>query len=152
LTGAADAEVSIAPGSLPVVFPYPSAQVLFHHVHDTRGNLVPDGAVFGVSVASCATRFDNGQCVTSAGGSMTDGTQAQTTGFKLYTLSSTQFVATYSPNTLTFVTEQTGTAVIQLASMTSAGALASTTEIQTATLPLTGPGSAVGTATPASVL
>ena len=61
-------------------------------------------------------------------------------------------MATYSPNTLTFVTEQTGTAVIQLASMTSAGALASTTEIQTATLPLTGPGSAVGTATPASVL
>ena len=95
LAGAASSEVLLVPGSLPVVFPSRSAAVIFHHVHDTRANLVPDGAVFGASVTNCATRFDNGQCVSSAGGSLLDGAVSPG-GLRLYTLSGAQLRTTVS--------------------------------------------------------
>lgn len=155
LVSAGASEVSASAATLPIVYPNPAAvQVLFHHVHDMRGHLAPDGATFLVSAASCATRTANGSCVTSAGGTILDGATPPNTAFRSYPLTLGQIIATYSSGTLTLSTGQTAVATVQLAMADVNGNATSTSAPALAlkTVVLTAPSNAVGIAQPSTML
>jgi hypothetical protein len=98
LTGPASSETSVTPSSVPFIFPSERVSVLVHHVHDERANLVPDGANFILSVASCASRDRNGFCIPSNGGSIIDGVTLPFggAGTKGFTLNSAAFDGTFT--------------------------------------------------------
>ena len=143
LVGASGAEVDLSPSSVPVVFPIRPVFIRLRHVHDARGNLVPDDAKLLVSSSSCATRV-NGICVSSAGGTIVDGEASSTgVGLKAFSLSLGEVVATAGA---------VKTAGIQIAMGDPAGARLDTEAVAVANLSLVAGTNAVGSAEPPSLL
>jgi hypothetical protein len=74
-----------------------TATVTFSNIKDSAGNLVPNGTLVGVSAVSCAAFFSNGFCVSSTGGSITDGTVSPSNGnFKVYSVQNGSVTISYS--------------------------------------------------------
>ncbi len=154
VVGAGSSELTIAPNNLPYVFPSETAQVIVHHVHDERANLVPDGANFAVSAANCAALFSNGACVGSAGGTITDGLGSPSGSiYRYYTLLNGEFGATYSPLGASAPTPtSTQTATIQLMEANPAGVVIDRRQIVLGSLTLLAPENAIGTSQPSIIL
>jgi hypothetical protein len=154
VVGAGSSELTIAPNNLPYVFPSETAQVIVHHVHDERANMVPDGANFVVSAANCAALFSSGFCVGSAGGSITDGLGSPSGSiYRYYPLLNGEFGATYSPqgaNAPTPTSPQTAT--IQLLEANPSGSIIDRREIVLSSVTLLAPENAIGTAQPTTIL
>jgi hypothetical protein len=154
IVGAGSSELTISPNNLPFVFPSQTAQVIVHHVHDERANLVPDGANFAVSATSCAALFSNGLCVGSAGGVIVDGVPSPSGSVdRVFPLVSGEFGATYSPQGASAPSPtSTQTAVIQLLEANPAGFLIDRREIVIGSITLLAPENAIGTAQPSIIL
>jgi hypothetical protein len=154
VVGAGSSELTISPNNLPFVFPLQTAQVIVHHVHDERANLVPDGANFAVSASSCAALFSSGFCVGSAGGSITDGLPSPSGSiYRIYPLLSGEFGATYSPQGASVPSPtSTQTATIQLLEANPSGSIIDRREIVIGSLTLLAPENAIGTAQPTTIL
>jgi hypothetical protein len=99
LTPGAGAEFHINPASLPYVFPERTAQVVVQHVHDLRGNLVPDGARFLLTAENSRVKY-LGSTPSTYGGRFLDGEVSTLYGadFRLFNLDLSRIVATYTPN------------------------------------------------------
>jgi hypothetical protein len=154
VVGAGSSELTISPNNLPFVFPSQTAQVIVHHVHDERANLIPDGANFAVSASSCAAVFSSGFCVGSAGGSITDGLSSPSGSiYRIYPLLSGEFGATYSPQGASAPSPtSTQTSTIQLMAANPSGVLLDRREIVIGSLTLLAPENAIGTAQPTTIL
>lgn len=154
IAGAGAAEVTVTPNSVPFVFPAVPVQAFIHHVHDMRANLAPDGSQILVSAASCAMLTVSNGCISSAGGTIVDGvTSAYGASYKLYTLSSTDAVATYTAQGANSpATDQSELVNIQVQMADNQGHEFDGNAIAVAPLSLLGPGNAVGYASPASIL
>src|SRR5258706_2943041 len=153
LVGAAGADINPAQPSVPQISPAQPLQVTTQDVHDARGNLVPDGANIGVSVAASDTIF--GCCyVSSAGGTISDGTPAQSKpSMHSFPLISNGFVSTYlTDGSILTSPGQTATAALQLAMVNPSGAAIDNYAINVANLVLVPPSNAVGSSQPASIL
>jgi len=154
LTGAGSSEIDLSPQSVAYVFPNPPlVQVVVHHLHDMRANLVPDGAQVLLSATFCVSRFDNGNCVNSVGGTMGGTATSNGSGLSVYTLLNNQAAATYSAqNASAPQAEQVEIANVQLLPATNSGNQIGSTEIAIAPINVLGLDNAIGTAQPASVL
>jgi hypothetical protein len=154
IVGAGSTELTVSPNNMPFVFPSQTAQIIVHHVHDERANLVPDGANFAVSAASCAALFSNGTCVNSAGGTITDGLASPSgSNYRIYPLAFGEFAATYSPQGASAPTPtSTQTSTIQVMAANPAGVLVDRREIAISSLTLLAPENAIGTAQPSIIL
>src|SRR6185369_1216463 len=98
LAGMSSATVTANP---PIVYAGDAADhrttITVTNIRDAAGVLVPDGAYVGVIAANCATKFADGTCVTSAGGSIVGGTVATNfPSFKVFQISNGQLVFQYS--------------------------------------------------------
>ena len=152
LVGASGAEIDLSPPSVPVVFPVRPVTVRVHHVHDARGNLVPDDATLLISPNSCATLVGNG-CVPSSGGTILDGVPSPTgVGLKAFSLTLGEVFATYTAGNVTVAQGAVKTASIQIAMGDASGKRLDITAVAVATLPLVATTNAVGSATPPSLL
>ena len=152
LAGAAGADINPIQPSVPQVSPSVPLQITITDVHDTRGNLVPDGSHIGFT-AQAGESIWAGSYVNSAGGTILDGTPANNTAFHYYPLVSNGFVATYSTDGSQTVTPgQTGQAILQLVMIDPSGNELDTDAIAVQNLVLVPPSNTVGTAQPASVL
>ncbi|MCU1350083.1 MAG: hypothetical protein JWO56_3113, partial [Acidobacteria bacterium] len=96
-----------------------TATIVFSGIKDTIGNQVPDGTLVVAALNYCSTRYsENGFCVDSAGGTLTNGTASPTGGFKLFTVTNGSVSVDYS----SAGANGTAAARIQLAPATPAGA------------------------------
>jgi hypothetical protein len=87
-----------------------TATITFTGIADAAGTPVPDGTLVVASAASCAGREGNGVCVSSVGGTITDGAESPTgTQYKVFTVQGGSVTVTYSPSGV-----PKGTARIQL--------------------------------------
>ncbi|MHB8217454.1 MAG: carboxypeptidase regulatory-like domain-containing protein [Candidatus Sulfotelmatobacter sp.] len=154
LTGAGSSELQASPGSVPYVFPTaPLVQILVHHLHDMRANLVPDGAQVLLSAAFCTAVFSNGSCVNSVGGTMAGTSVINSSGLPVYTLSNNQAAATYSVQNATVPAGgQVETATVQLMAATNSGNQTSRTEVAITSVEVLGLDNAIGSPQPVSVL
>jgi len=152
LVGASGAEVQLSPSSVPVVFPIRPVSIRLRHVHNARGNLVPDDAKLLVSSSRCATRV-SGACVASAGGTILDGETSPTgVGLKAFSLSLGEVVATYAADNVNIAAAGVKTAGIQIAMADPAGVRLDTEAVAVANLSLVAATNAVGSAEPPSLL
>jgi hypothetical protein len=159
LTGAASSEMVVSPDSVPAVYPAPPVTVYVHHVHDTRANLVPDGAGFLLSASKCATLLvapdypAKDVCVESAGGTILDGADsAEGSGFKLFALSQAQFAATYSAGGVVVDANEVKTVNLQLVMSDGRGRKLGWKAVAIAPLKLRAPSNAIGIAQPSTLL
>ena len=155
LTGASRAEVALSPESVPAISPSPEVRVEAHHIHDSRSNLVPDGARVLVSAKPCATRdFQyNYYCTESAGGEIINGTtSASGAGFRVFTLTNEEVVATYTPEGVFNNPGEVKTANIQVAMGDAAGNLLETRPYAVRSLRVVAPSNAVPSALPPSLV
>src|SRR5260370_14437645 len=154
LVGAAASEVRASPTSVPYVFPTaPLVQVVAHHLHDTRANLVPDGADLIMTAAFCGSRDFNFNCIPSSGGTMGGNSITNGNGENVYTLSLGEASATYSIlNSQPPSAGQVNTANIQLRMANTGGIAIDNYVVAVAPVQVLGPNNAVGSAQPASVL
>lgn len=154
MIGAGSADMTLSPNNLPFVFPSLTAEIVVSDVHDQRANLVPDGANFAVSSNSCASRFANGFCVNSAGGSIIDGTSSPSgSAYRIYPLASGEFGATYSPQGAAAPSPtSTQTATIQILEANPSGGIIDSREINLAGITLLAPENAIGVAQPSTIL
>ena len=152
LAGAGSSEMTLTPNSVPYVFPVVPVQILVHHLHDNRAQLVSDGAVVLLSAQSCASVV-SGSCVPSAGGTITDGNTSPTgSGYKSYTITSGIATGTYTVQGATAPsTGQTNIANIQLLMADPSSNRLDTRPITFTPLEVLGPANAIGFAHPASV-
>ena len=156
LVSAAGAKVDIRPDQLPVVFPSLTAQVRITHVHDSRGNVVPDGSTLLLSNDNQATLALDGCCWNSSNstGGIVDGVDSPNIGFdfRSFTLNGGAVDATYSPLATTLDPGQTALTRIQVTPGDPAGGVLDRLAIAVEPLTLLGPTHAVGTVTPSQLL
>ena len=154
LTGASAAEVRLGAESVALVAPPKLVPVLVHHVHDTRGNLVPDGANLLISARHQASVTFDGCChVSSVGGRIVDGTPSPTgLGFQFFPLSQGEVVATYSTEGVSLNPGASGTASLQIAMGDPAGVRLENRNIAVRTITVAAPANAVGAAEPPRLL
>lgn len=155
LVSAAGARVDIRPDQLPIVFPSLTAQVRITHVHDSRGNAVPDGATLILSNDNQATIALNGCCYISSNstGGIVDGLLSPNGGdYRYFTLNGGAIDATYSPLATTLSPGETVITRVQVTPGDPAGGLLDRLAIAVTPLTLVGPMHAVGTATPSQLL
>ena len=154
LTGAGSSELEASPGSVPYVFPTaPLVQILVHHLHDMRANLVPDGAQVLLSAAFCTAVFSNGACVSSVGGTMAGTSVINGSGLPVYTLSNNQAAATYSVQNATVPAGgQVETATVQLLAANNSGNQTNRTEVAITSVEVLGLDNAIGSPQPVSIL
>lgn len=154
LAGGGSSELSVNPASVAYVFPVIPVEILVHHLHDERAQLVPDGANVLLTAQSCGSVIA-GSCVSSIGGTITDGNPSPTgSTFKSYSLSSGLASGTY---TVVGASQNpaTGQALISNIQLLMADPLSNrlgTFPLAVAPLEILGPGNAVGSSQPASVL
>ena len=158
LVGAAGAEIDVSPQSLPLVTPERAAQIRVRHVHDTRGNLVPDDAKILLSAGptpSCPTTVGsiNGPCSVSDGGTIVDGSDTTAINFKLFSLANGTVNATYEPrNVNASAAGVVRTGGIQVAMGDVDGNLVNRVRIGYRAIPLLAPAHAAGVAEPSTLL
>jgi hypothetical protein len=98
-----------------------TATVVFSGIKDTAGNQVPDGTLVVAALGFCNTRYsENGFCVDSAGGTITNGTASPTNGFKVFTVTNGSVSVDYSTVN---AAANSPAARIQLAPASPAGAI-----------------------------
>ena len=153
LAGAGSSEITLTPNSVPFVFPVVPVQISVHHLHDNRAQLVSDGAVVLLSAQFCASVV-SGSCVSSAGGTITDGSVSPSGGgFRSYTISSGIASGTYTVQGATAPnTGQANIANIQLLMADPSSIRLDSRPIALVPLEVLGPANAVGYAHPASIL
>ncbi len=89
-------------------------------IRDVNGNLVPDGAVVAAStLGGCGFRDHDGNCISSAGGIITNGTQSPDVGagdrrIRLFTVTSGQITVHYDPQGVTLPAGSVDTANVSL--------------------------------------
>jgi len=151
LVGAAAAEMSASMNPVQLISPSVPVMIDIHHVHDARGNLVPDGANVLVTANNGATVV--GCCfIGSAGGSIIDGLQSPNAGFRYYTLQSSSAAATYTVDGVNLLSPNSTTiSNVQLAMGNPAGGLTDGVAIKILPLTLVPPSNALGSAQPTSV-
>jgi len=156
LVSAATANVDLRPDNLPVIFPSLTAQIHITHVHDSRGNVVPDGSTLVLSNDNNATIAIDGCCFISSNstGSIVDGIDAPNIGldFRSFTLNGGVVDATYAPLSTTLDPGQTVITRIQVTPGDPSGGVLDRFAIAVKPLTLVGPMNAVGTATPSQLL
>ena len=152
LVGAAASEMSASMNPVQLISPGAPVTIDIHHVHDARGNLVPDGTNVLVTANNGATFV--GCCfVGSAGGSIIDGLQSPNAGFRYYTLQSSSAAATYTVDGVNLLSPNSTTiSNVQLAMGNPTGGLVDSAAIKILPLTLVPPSNAVGSAQPSSVL
>lgn len=154
LVGAAIADINPSQPSVPKVSPAEPLQVVVQDVHDARGNLVPDGSNIGITAANAATYIPGCCYISSAGGSILNGTpDPNNSVWNYFPLVSNGFDATYSTDGSNFVPPgQTGIASLQLAMVDPSANVLDTHVITVQNLVLVPPSNGVGSAQPASIL
>ncbi len=154
LVSAAASELSASPTSVPYVFPTaPLVQVVAHHVHDTRANLVPDGANLIMTANFCGSRDFNFNCIGSSGGTMGGNNVTNNYGEQVYSLNLGEALATYSIlNSSAPSAGQVNTANIQLRMANPSGYSIDAYALAVMPVEVLGPNNAVGSAQPTSVL
>jgi hypothetical protein len=154
LVGASNVEMASSMSSVPLVFPSIPVTIDIHHVHDARGNLVPDGSTILVTALSGATLIPGCCFVGSAGGTIVDGITSPNNGnFRFYTLASDQAAATYTVDGATTVGPgSTAIANVQLAMGAPDGRSIDNHLLKLLPLTLVPPSNAVGNAQPGSLL
>lgn len=154
LTSAAMTELYATPDMTPYVFPLAQpVQITLRHAHDTRANLIPDGANLVLSAASCASIDRSGYCQGSDGGTIIDGTPSPTgSAFKMFSLGLGEIRATYSTENAPSATPgQVRTAVVQAMMADSSGARADAKYIARAYVKIVGPLNARGFVNPSTI-
>ncbi|MEO8379455.1 MAG: carboxypeptidase regulatory-like domain-containing protein [Acidobacteriota bacterium] len=148
LAGAAKTEVDVSPETVPYVFPNPPVvQVDVHHVHDARARLVPDGANLLLSASANASIL--GCCfVSSAGGTIADGTVSPTNGtYKYFPLVNNFFRTTWTQQGVQQVdTGQERIAVVQVVPGDNTGARIDQQALGTRQIKILGPMNSRGSA------
>jgi hypothetical protein len=154
LVGAAIADIDPSQPSVSQVSPAEPLQVLVQDVHDARGNLVPDASNIGITAASGASYIPGCCYISSAGGSILNGTPSPTnSAWNYFPLVSNGFSATYSTDGSTFVAPgQTGIAALQLAMVDPSANVLDTHVITVQDIVLVPPSNGVGSAQPSSIL
>lgn len=153
VVGPADAEIDLSPESVPLVSPPVPVQVRVRHVHDSRGNLVPEDATLLLSATFCATRDAAGFCVPSAGGIIVEGPASPSgLGLKVFSLTSGVIHATYQSTGVTAGVGTVQTANVQVGMGDSAGSLLQQRGVTRRPLSLLAPANAVGVSDPPSLL
>lgn len=154
LTGAGASELQVSPESVPyVVPPAQLVQVVVHHMHDMRANLVPDGSNLVLTAINCATLNIFNGCVGSAGGTMGGNNATDAFGESLYSLANGEALATYSTVNISPPGEgQVTTANVQLRMANSTGNPIDSHEVAVTGIQVLGPENAVGSSQPASIL
>jgi hypothetical protein len=153
LVGAADAEMSASMNPVQLISPSVPVTIDIHHVHDSRGNLAPDGTTVLLSANNNATVV--GCCfLSSSGGSIIDGLPSPiNSGFRYYTLQPQSAAATYTVDGVSL--RSPGSTIIsnvQLAMGTPAGNLVDVTALKVLPLTLVSPTNALGSAQPATIM
>jgi hypothetical protein len=76
-----------------------TATITFSAIKDSGGNTVPDGTQVVATVGDCVNRFsENGGCISSAGGTITNGGPYPSGGaFRLFTVNNGSVSVDYSP-------------------------------------------------------
>src|SRR5262249_55488283 len=139
LTGAASSEVHFTRDSLPVLTVAQTAQLLVHHVHDIRANLLPDGVNVMLTPNGGTLITPDGCCYyASVGGQPPDGQVPSDARFRLFPLAQGQAVATYSPSTITTGPADVKTAGVSVTVGDTSGNVIDTRGIGYATLQLLG--------------
>ncbi|HET7436558.1 MAG TPA: carboxypeptidase regulatory-like domain-containing protein [Thermoanaerobaculia bacterium] len=154
LTGAAMTELYATPDMTPYVFPVAQpVQIILRHAHDTRANLIPDGANLLLSATNCASIDRQGFCQGSEGGTIVDGVPSPTgSAFRMFSLGLGEIRATYSTLGATqTVSNQVRTAVVQALMADSAGNRADAKYIARANVRIIGPLNARGFANPSTI-
>lgn len=153
LVGAAAADINPSQPSVPQVSPAEPLQVVVTDLHDARGNLLPDGSNIGIT-ANPYNAIYGGTYVTSAGGSITNGTvDPYNSTWNYFPLVSNGFTAVYSTNGSSGVTPgQTGIAALSLVMVDPSASVLDIDAIAVDDLILVPPSNAVGSSMPASVL
>jgi uncharacterized protein YjdB len=121
---ASGSNFTVAPTSLLAVNQDFRATATLTHIVDASGNLVPDGTLVAVSVASGQFVSPDGCCyVTSAGGAIINGTAAADTRVRLFTVSAGQVQIVYSSLGVLLGSGTSTTATLQVLPATPAGAV-----------------------------
>src|SRR5439155_13471641 len=154
LTGAAASEVAFTRQSLPVLTVAQTAQVIVHHVHDVRANLLPDGVNVLLTSSAVTLITPDGCCYyASVGGQITDGQVPSDSRFRLFPLAQGEVIATYSPATVTTQPGDVKTATVSVTVADAAGNFIDQHAIGNATIQLLGPAHGTpGSVTPTSLL
>lgn len=151
LAGPGAAEFQTSAASIPLVQPAQTAQVVVHHVHDARANLVPDGAEF-LATAQASRTFVGSSYVNSAGGTILNGQASSSSGFRRFTLAQGQFVVSYTTDPVAASPGQVQVANVQVAQAGIGGVLGDITAVAVTPLRLVAPLNASGAASPSSLL
>ena len=154
LVGAAIADIDPSQPSVPQISPAEPLQVVVQDVHDARGNLVPDASNIGITAASGASYIPGCCYISSAGGSILNGTpDPGYSAWNYFPLVSNGFSATYSSAGSSFVAPgQTGIAALQLAMVDPSANVLDTHTITVQDIVLVPPSNAVGSSQPSSIL
>ena len=154
LVGADIADVEVSSPSVALSSPARPVSVVIRQLRDARANLIPDGATVLISANDLATiTFDGSAYVRSLGGAIVDGVASPSgQGFKVFSLSQGQALATYSSDGASIGPGQVGTVNLQVEMGDPSGTLLDNHALAVAPLSLVGPANAVGSATPPSVL
>ena len=153
LAGAGSAEMSLVPASVPYIFPVVPAQVFVRHVHDMRAGTIPDGAIFLLSAANCASFATAGGCIGSSGGTIPDGSLSPTSSiYRFFTLDEGQITATYTPQGASAPGAGVGIANLQLLMADAQGNRLDQRAVAVAPVQLIWPGNALGAADPLNIL
>ncbi|HTC93759.1 MAG TPA: carboxypeptidase regulatory-like domain-containing protein [Terriglobales bacterium] len=153
LVGAGASELQVAPDSVPYVFPLPQlVQVVAHHLHDMRANLVPDGANILLTATNCFSLNNFGGCNSSAGGTMGGNSGTNSSGLGIYPLVNGEALATYSTENVSAPgAGQVVVANVQLLMESSAGNPVDRRAVAITPIQVLGPLNAVGSSQPASI-
>ncbi|HEX6096863.1 MAG TPA: carboxypeptidase regulatory-like domain-containing protein [Thermoanaerobaculia bacterium] len=155
LAGAGSTELYLSPEMTPYVFPLgPPVDITVRHAHDSRANLVPDGANLHVSVVYCGSRDRNGSCINSDGGTIADGIPSPSGNWlKGFSLGLGELHATYTTAGANAArTAEVKHAVVQVTPADAANARIDDKQIAPLhALKILGPQNAQATADPANV-
>jgi hypothetical protein len=149
LVGLDDAQLTSSTNEVPVASVIVPVSIAIHDVHDSRGNLVPDGSTVSLSTATSAT-YSSCCYIGSAGGSIVDGlVSPNNSNFRYFMLASNAAAATYTVDGIGAMTPgSTAVANIQLAMSDPSGHLLDQRNIQNLGITLVSPLTAVGVAQP----
>jgi hypothetical protein len=153
LVGAAIGDIDPSQPSVPQVSPAVPLQVQIQDVHDTRGNLVPDGANIGITASSGESVY-GGSWIYGVGGTIFGGTpDPSDSNWHYFPLVSNGFISLYSTDGSTIVSPgQTGIAPLQLQMLDPNAQFLDYHAITVHNLVLVPPSNAVGSSQPASIL
>ncbi|HKY21469.1 MAG TPA: carboxypeptidase regulatory-like domain-containing protein, partial [Vicinamibacterales bacterium] len=150
ISSAASAEWRLSHDTVQLVFPSTPVQITVDHVHDSLGNVVPDGSMILMSGKNNATKTLDGVFFhTSSGhGDIIDGAQSPNSTLKVFPLVDGRVGATYSTGSLTFEPGVTARLLLQVTTGDPSGNLLDQRAIAVKALSLVAPANARASVTP----